>query len=129
MKKLITTCVLLAAVSMVSFAQSKQAATKTTKATNKTVAANTPTAEQSAGRLSKMYQQQYGLNDQQYKGVYEAELSYNQQLEQIRATGVEPGQGQLMQAGMMRDQKIKNAMTPEQYSKYETAQQTQKKNN
>ncbi|MES2704784.1 MAG: hypothetical protein V4649_19240 [Bacteroidota bacterium] len=129
MKKLITTCALLTTVSVVSFAQSKQTShtmsMEAQTAASATPANATPVASKSsqmtAERKAKMLQKQYGLNPAQYKGVYQAELEYAVQDEQIRQSGNEPGSGQAMQMGMGRDMKIKAAMTPEQYTKYETA--------
>ena len=125
MKKLITTCVLVAAASMVSFAQSKQAATQPV-APKSAHAAATPTPEQIADKHAKMYQQQYGLTPEQYKGVYQAELDYARQDQQVRQNGNQPGEGQVAQMGMARDQRFKAVMSADQYSKYEAAKKTSK---
>ncbi len=131
MKKLITTCVLLTGLTMVSFAQSKVATksapvqtTTTTKTT--TTRSTSPSPEQLAERRAKAVQQQYALNAEQYKGVYEAELDYETQYQRSKANGYEPGPGQSMQMKMGRDQRYKSVMTAEQYTKYEA---TQKKTN
>jgi hypothetical protein len=129
MKKLITTCVLLTSVTMVSFAQSKatsKSAVQQTASPAKaaTVKSTMPSPEQYAERRAKAAQQQYGLTADQYKGVYAAELEYEQQYQQAKANGYEPGPGQSMQMKMGRDQKIKSAMSAEQYTKYEAAQKS-----
>ena len=127
MKKLITTCVLIAAASFASFAQSKQAAPKSaTKNSGATATASaststTPNPQQVAERRAKMYQQQYGLTADQYKGVYQAELDYQTQLNGFKTNGQELGAGPAMQMEMGRDQRFKSVMTADQYSKYESS--------
>jgi hypothetical protein len=75
-----------------------------------------------AERRAKATMAQYALTSEQYKGVYQAELDYENQYQQAKANGYEPGPGQSMQMKMGRDQAIKNVMTPAQYTKYEAAQ-------
>ena len=128
MKKLITTCALLTTVTMVSFAQTKQTShtmsmQPQSNQPNALAAAPAPVAskaaQQMADRRAKIYEKQYGLSPAQTKGVYKAELEYAMQEEQARAHGGQPGEGQMMQMGMARDMKLKEVMTPEQYTKYE----------
>ena len=109
MKKLFTTCLLAAAVS-VSFAQS-----------NTTLKTPSPTAEQFAERNSRTIQAQLGLSQEEYNGVYAAELAYQKELKQVHDAGTEPGPGQSMQMKMAKDQKFKAAMTAEHYAKYEAS--------
>lgn len=125
MKKLITTCVMLTSITVVSFAQSK---TISKTAPNQSAAPATrsaksgPTAEQYADRSAKAMKQQYGLNEKQYAAVYQAELEYQKQVVQARDGGYELGEGQSMQMKMGRDQRFQSVMTAEQYTKYQAAQ-------
>jgi hypothetical protein len=123
MKKLITTCALFAAATMVSFAQSK-ATSKTTAPSNNTAATRTTgaTPEQIADRYSKTMQAQLGLNAAETKGVYEAELSLQKDLKQAKETGFEPGPGQTMQMKMTKDQRIQSVLTAEHFAKYQAMQ-------
>lgn len=105
MKKLFTTALLAAAVS-VSFAQDK---------------APTPTPAQFAERIARTMQAQLGLSTEEYTGVYNAELSFQNELKQSRDAGYEPGPGQSVQMKMSRDQRFKKAMTADHYAKYEAA--------
>lgn len=109
MKKFFATCLLAAAVS-VSFAQS----TTTPKSPS-------PTPEQFAERISRTMQAQLGLSQDEYTGVYNAELAYQKDLKKALDAGSEPGAGQSMQMKMAKDQKLKAAMTPEHYTKYEAS--------
>lgn len=106
MKKLFTTCLLAIAVS-VSFAQTPA-----------------PTPAQFAERNARTLQAQLGLSKEEYNGVYNAELSYQNELKQVKDAGAEPGPGQSMQMKMSRNQKFKAAMTAEHYAKYESANNT-----
>lgn len=106
MKKLFTVC-LLAAATSVSFAQSAKSPT--------------PTPEQLAERITRTMQSQLGLSEDEYKGVYNAELSYQKELRRTQDAGAEPGPGQSMQMKMAKDQKLKAAMTADHYAKYEAA--------
>lgn len=125
MKKLITTCVMLTSITMVSLAQSK---TITKTAPNQSAApANRsaksgPTAEQYAERAAKAMKQQYGLDDKQYAAIYQAELEYQKQVVQARDGGYELGEGQSMQMKMGRDQRFQSVMTADQYTKYQAMQ-------
>ena len=127
------TCALLTTVSLASFAQSKQ--TSHTMSMEPQAQARTPLtpgpaaskqAQQVAERRAKIYQKQYSLSPQQYKGVYQAELDYAIQDEQAHMNGGQPGEGQAAQMIMARDMRLKNVMTPEQYTKYESATNKQK---
>lgn len=130
MKKLIATCVMLTAASMVSFAQSKQTShTMSFDAQPNRMAAapapnqGKPTAAQmqAAEKRAMASKKAYTLTDAQYKSVLQAEKEYEMELAQIRANGAEPGEGQKMQMGMGRDMKIKQVLTPEQTAKFEAA--------
>ncbi len=79
--------------------------------------------EQMAERRAQMYKKQYELNDEQYKGVYEAELDFVKQVQQIRASGKQATQPQMQQLAADKDAKFKKVMTPEQYTKYTAARQ------
>ena len=105
MKKLIIACAFLASTSMVSFAQSA------TPASNASV-------EKMASSRAQTYQKQLGLTKEQYDLVYKAEVNYFTQ-EQRAGGHVGPGQGYQMQLG--RDQQYKNALTAEQYAKYDAS--------
>ena len=106
MKKLFTTCLLAAAVSA-SFAQSAKSPS--------------PTPEQFAERNTRTIQAQLGLSQEEYKGVYAAELAYQKELKQVQDAGTEPGPGQSMQMRMAKEQKFKAAMTADHYAKYEAS--------
>lgn len=116
MKKLITTCAIIATASTVSLAQSKVAPKNMTNAGT----ARAATPEQIATKSAKAMQTQYGLSDAQYKSVYAVELDYQQQMATAKAQGG-PGEGQGMQMNMARDNRFQNIMTPEQYTKYQAA--------
>ena len=125
MKKLITTCVLLTSVTMVSFAQSKtisKSAPNQSAAPASRSAKSGPTAEQYADRAAKAMKQQFGLDEKQYAAVYQAELDYQKQVVQARDGGYELGEGQSMQMKMGRDQRFQSVMTADQYTKYQAAQ-------
>lgn len=125
MKKLITTCAILATATAATFAQSKatmkSTAPKAATATSAAAAKSGPTPEELAQRSAKTMQAQLGLSAEEYKGVYEAELSYQKDLKTAKESGYEPGPGQTMQMGMTKDQRIKSVLTAEHYSKYEAA--------
>lgn len=106
MKKLFTAC-LLAAATTVSFAQSAKSPS--------------PTPEQLADRITRTMQAQLGLSEDEFKGVYNAELSYQKELRRSQDAGSEPGPGQSMQMKMAKDQKLKAVMTPDHYAKYEAS--------
>ena len=118
MKKLFITCALLTAT-MISFAQNANK-TGNMQAPAATGRGAKPSAEQIAERRSKMYQKQLGLNEDQTKKVYEAELDYVRQELMIREHGGQPGVGQSTQMEMGKDQRFKAALTAEQYAKYES---------
>lgn len=130
MKKLITTCALLTTVTMVGMAQSRipSGAMKgkavrplsTTAAQSAAVAASSG-PEKAAENEAKTIQKKYGLNDEQYKAVYSAQLDYQQQIAQAKEQGYEPGPGQTQQMNMSLDQRIQNVMTPDQWAKYSAA--------
>jgi hypothetical protein len=126
MKKLITTCVLLTSVTMVSLAQSKTiskaAPNQSAAPTARTAKATAPTAEQYAERAAKAMKQQFGLDEKQYTAVYQAELDYQKQVVQARDGGYELGEGQSMQMKMGRDQRFQSVMTAAQYTKYQATQ-------
>ena len=116
MKKLIITCVLLGAASMVSFAQTtEQPATQPHRG-------NLPiSAEQMAQRRTKIDEQQYKLTPEQSKSVYEVELEYTNALEKYRAAGQQPNIGQQGNLSARKDMTPKAILTPEQYAKYDAA--------
>ena len=125
---------------MLSFAQSTQtsvtmtpqnnAAPQTNAAPQQAVARpQQPQPEQMAERRAQIYKKQYDLNDQQYKGVYSAELEYMKQMMDMRAKGQQPTMEQNQQMMAAKDAKFKNVMTPDQYTKYSSSrpQQNQQK--
>jgi hypothetical protein len=118
MKKLILTCALLTSVSMLSFGQAQTTATTTTTTTT-TTRGTAPTAEQAATARTKTYTKQLGLNEEQKKAIYQAELDYVKQDMMFREGGQEVPQGPAMQMMMMHDQKFKAALTADQYAKYD----------
>jgi hypothetical protein len=115
MKKLITTCALLMAVSAVTFAQTSTAKSRSTAA--KSVSTS---AEQLSEKRAKFLQEKLGLNADQYALVYAAELDYQKLVKEAKDGGYQLGEGQAMQAKMSRDARFQNTMTPAQYSTYET---------
>lgn len=116
MKKLIFTCAILAAGSVISFAQSAKKATAAQAAPTN---ANNVSPEKMAEGRSKGYAKFLNLNDVQTKAVYEAELDYWKQQQTGTANGGVIGTGQAAQMEMAKDMRFKTALTPEQYAKYE----------
>ncbi len=111
---------------MLSFAQSTQSSASLT---SQTASANQPQStskrvqpEQMAERRAEMYKKQYGLNDQQYRGVYSAELDYMKQIMDMSAKGVQPTTEQSQQMAQSRDARFQNVMTPDQYKQYSATQ-------
>lgn len=135
MKKLTITCALLACVTAVSFAQTK--ATKPTTATAPGTASQAsaypeltidkPSKEpaKTAEKAARASQKQYALTEEQYKGVYDAELYYAKQMYQLTSNGLQPGDGQALQMRMARDHGYKKALTADQYGKYAADQAKQ----
>ena len=126
MKKLIVTCALLTAASMVSFAQTTTTTTTTGMDANgaqQTAAhphASLPiSAAQMAERRAKMDVKQFGLTDDQYKGVLDIETEYTNALERYHAEGKQPNIGQMGNLNARKDAKMKAIMSPEQYAKYD----------
>ena len=126
MKKLITTCVLLTSITMVSFAQAKTSKTSgkvtETSTAKATATTRTLTPEQQAEKHAKTIQSTYGLNENQYQAIYQADVAYYTQTKSINETGgpaANPGQTQQMNVG--RDQRYQNVMTPDQFAKYQAA--------
>ena len=122
MKKLITTCLMLSAFSAATFAQSKAGAPK---AKNNIPASATTTSrvtgvEKLAENNARAIQKQYGLTEEQYKGIYSAELDYQRQA-QMAAEAGGAGPGQTMQMNMGRDQRFQAVMSADQFSKYQAA--------
>ena len=116
------TCVLLSSAA-ISFAQSNATTTPATTAqqAQQQVAPNRPmmNPEQMAKRRSTMEAKQYGLNPEQTTKVEAVELEYFQAMEKYRAAGQQPSQGQKGNLDARRDGKMKEIMTPEQYTKFE----------
>ena len=77
-------------------------------------------AEHMAEKNTKMYEKQLGLNAEQTKKVHDMELANANQMMTMRAQGVQPGEGQMVQMRMGHDQQMKNILTPEQYTKYQS---------
>lgn len=120
MKKLVLTCAFITTASIV-FAQAPHAQPQNAQA-HAPVASSTramPSPEQLAERRAKTYQANLGLNPDQYKKVYDAELEYAKADQYFRANGQEVPAGPAQQMMMTHDQKLQAALTPEQYTKYE----------
>jgi len=133
MKKLIATCILLASVTAVSFAQSTAtkatapAATATSQSAYPNITMSKPSNEpaKAAEKMAKASQKQYGLNDEQYKGVYDAELYYAKQMHEFNTYKLQPSEGQALQMRLAKDWGYKRALTAEQYAMYTAAQPKQ----
>jgi hypothetical protein len=126
MKKLFMTCALITSASIVSFAQTKEVSTTTSMEAPAAATSRAPQAqpkqsiiEQLATRKAKTYQSQYGLTAEQYQKVYDVEYDYARQEHEIKISGGQPGPGQVYQMQLGHDYKMKNIMTPAQYTKYE----------
>ena len=118
MKKLILTCALISFVSVLSYGQNTAApATTSTRA-------QAPAPEKAAEMRANRYKQQLNLTDEQYKGVYAAELEYVKQDQMFRANGQPVPDGPAMQMRMAHDQKFQQVLTAEQYAKYEKMKAT-----
>ena len=76
--------------------------------------------EMMAEKRSKMMQTQLGLNADQTKVAYQAELEFAQAYLASAANGSQPGEGQMNQMIITKNQKYKSVLTAEQYAKYET---------
>ena len=116
MKKLITTCALVALGSAAAFAQA--AKTNAPGRMSSTATAQDAAAEKTATKNAKEYQKQLGLREDQYKLVYQAEYDYAKQDQVNKSHGIKPTDGPSQQLGMMRDQRIQNTLTPEQFARY-----------
>lgn len=117
MKKLITTCLMLAAVTTVSLAQTKK--TTTTKSDKGTTAPGKATPATKAEKKAKAAQTAFGLNAEQYKGIYDIELKYEGQLFDLAAIGETASEGRMLQLNMFRDGGYKMHLTDAQYAQYE----------
>lgn len=113
MKKLIITCALVSLGTMVSFAQSGTGRPANNRTTT---AAATP--EQRAETRANQFKKDLSLTTEQYTKVYEALLDYYTQDKMARDNGGTPGPGQSMQMQMGVDQRFQAALTPAQFSKY-----------
>lgn len=117
MKKLITTCVMLAAISTVSLAQTKK---PTTSGPGTTTGATKKTPEMAAQKKALAAQKAFGLNSDQYNNIYNVELTYERQVFDLAAIGETPSEGRALQLNLSRDGGYKYYLTAEQYAKYET---------
>lgn len=127
MKKLILTCALITSVSVVSFAQNAQtsvtmapgnSAVTTTAAAPNAPGRQQPNMEHMADERAKRMKNQFGLNDEQYKGVYNAQLAYMNKMLDLHNQGKQPTPQERQQIVNDLDAGIKAAMTPEQFAKY-----------
>lgn len=122
MKKLILTCSFITATCIISFGQTVEASRQNGNGAAQATARQSATPETIAARKARTYQKQLGLTEEQYKGIYNAELNYAQQYQMARANGGNgPGPGQAMQMQMGKDQRFKSILTADQYAKYEAA--------
>ena len=136
MKKLITTGLMLASLSTLSFAQSK--AGKTQVNVNATTSAPTSQQKQeftantiletinrestketkaAARKTADAAKAKYALNNEQYEGIYQTELMYNYQVQQL--AGMQPGEGQKYQMELAREMGYKKFLNAQQFSQYE----------
>ncbi len=130
---MIITCAMVTLAATLSFAQTSQTTKKTISTenanttgvkatTNAPVKRNvTPSPERMAERRAKMYEKQYSLTKEQYNGVYQAELEFAKENLAMHANGGTTDQAKLNQMMTVKDQKFKQAMSPEQYAKYESS--------
>jgi Spy/CpxP family protein refolding chaperone len=113
MKKLILTCALVACASIASFAQTNAAP----QSISGSAASASP--EQIAERHTKIDEQQFKLNPDQAKSVYQVELDYAKQNQAMHTEKEQPSQGRIMQARAGRDNRMKAILTPEQFTVYQ----------
>ncbi|MCW3120994.1 MAG: hypothetical protein JWQ38_486 [Flavipsychrobacter sp.] len=125
MKKIMLTCAMICAVSVVSFAQNANQSVSTPSGQN---LANLPSTTQMGEGRAKDMKIQYNLTDAQYKKSAAIETEFfNQQrvLHNNYATNPNNGNnGQAVQNKMIelmaqKDAKYKQMMTAEQYAKYD----------
>lgn len=114
MKKLLLTCILLACISVVSFAQAGGADMRPLTTAELTAAQNTAQAK------ALSLQTSLSLTTAQYNDVYDAEFLYQQQYDRYVVNGVTPSQGQLGNITVQRDSKMETILTPTQYATYLT---------
>ena len=121
MKKLMLTCSLIAAASVISFAQTTQQSTHpgAVATTQNKMAPHEQSIEVIAEKRTKADQKQFGLSDAQYKDIYEVELDYAKHEQQAKANNVAPGSGQYMQMEIIKDARFKNTLNADQYAKYQ----------
>ncbi len=119
MKRLILTGSFIAAASLVSFGQGVAPAGQSKPvASHSNAVRQAPTPESAAEKRAVIYKKQLGLNEDQYKRIYEIELHYAKEDQMARANGG-MGQGQAMQMQMAKDQQIKSVLNAEQNTKYD----------
>jgi len=121
MKKIILSSVLLVSFCAISFAQAKQPG-NTTQFTAQPapppLPPGMPSPQEMAQQRAKAVQEQYKLNNEQYNGVFKAELDFFTQERQLRTSG-QMGNSQIQKLTMERDQKYQQVMTKEQFAKYD----------
>ena len=115
MKKLIITCALLTAASIVSFAQDTKAPTPQPMPHNGLPVST----EQMAMRRSKMDEKMYNLTPEQTKGAYDIELEFTKTMEKFRAMGQPVSKNEQVKMQQTRDAKMKTLLNAEQYAKYD----------
>ena len=129
MKKLIITCALLTSVSFVSFAQSSEVKMKPA-ATAQVDPSADPTPRQltekqlnatakTANVNTKELEAKLGLTKEQYVAVYKIEYRYQSQYDKYPANGVAVPGGLLSNITSERNIKLKEILTPEQFTKYQ----------
>jgi hypothetical protein len=136
MKKLITTGLMLASLSTLSFAQSKAGKTQVNVNATTSAPASQQTKEFTANTILETINREstketkaaakktadaakvkYALNKDQYEGIYQTELMYNYQVQQLG--GMQPGEGQKYQMELAREMGYKKFMSAQQFSQYE----------
>ena len=127
MKKLIVTCAVVVYASVGALAQTTNKAVTTpaqAPVTPLTRPQNNMTPEQRAQQFAenqaKSFERQYGLNATQYKDVYAACLEFANKMETQRTSGKQPTNQGFEAMMAEKDAKFKQAMTAEQYAKYES---------
>jgi hypothetical protein len=124
MKRFISTLALAAGFCGAAFAQNA-ANTPERPSQAQLEASKKQMAESMAERMSRDFQQKYGLSEEQYKKTLQANLVFSQKMiENRNPTGrtVTPAENQAIMDE--RDAKMKSIMTPEQYKQYDMVKPT-----
>lgn len=127
MKKLIITCALLTAASMVSFAQNTPTGMEPGAAQTAQQPRPMPaTPEEMATRRTKVDEKMFNLTPDQMKGVHDIELEFCTANQKFRSEAKQPTKEEMEGIMTKRDQKMKAILTPDQYAKYEVTRSRQR---